>query len=47
MNNFLIIIKNKLAKKNIDNKREALIKSCYEQFEKLMSRGLSLPIHLL
>jgi hypothetical protein len=47
MNNFLIIIKNKLTKKNIDSKQEALSKICYEQFEKLISRGLSLPIKLL
>jgi hypothetical protein len=47
MGNLLIIIKKRIFKKDINFKQEALRKNCFEQFEKLLSRGLNLPISLL
>lgn len=47
MNNLFTALFKKVSKKNVNFKQEALRKNCLEQFEKLLSKGLSLPIKLL
>jgi hypothetical protein len=47
MNSFVVVVKKRLSKKNINSRQEALVRNCFEQFEKLLSKGLSLPIRML
>jgi len=48
MDNFVVILKRKfLERKSNLKKEDDLKKLCLEQFEKLVSKGLTLPITLL